>query len=188
MAILLLDNYDSFTFNLLHILEKLSEDDVTVIRNDKIKIEDIAHFSSVVLSPGPGLPSTAGIMPQLITRYFNKKKILGVCLGMQAIGEHFGTELKNLTTVIHGEAHLLNIKSNATLFKNCPPHFLVGRYHSWVLNRTTLSSELEIIAEDADQEIMAIKHRELPIYGVQFHPESILSQYGEIVIKNWLSL
>lgn len=188
MSILLLDNYDSFTYNLYHLLEKVSNEPIVVKRNDEISLEEIDLFPSIVLSPGPGLPSDAGIMPQLLHRYVNNKKILGVCLGMQAIGEYFNSPLSNLATVVHGEAHLLKVVSNQTIFKDCPPEFLVGRYHSWVINKSTVSADLEILAVDTGQEIMAIKHKSLPVYGVQFHPESILSEYGELLVKNWLSL
>lgn len=188
MSILILDNYDSFTFNLLHLVEKLSEDGVAVIRNDKIRIEEINDFDSIILSPGPGLPKDAGIMPELLKQYSDKKKILGVCLGMQAIGEHFGQSLKNLGEVVHGEAVKMNIIKQSELFKDCPSNFMVGRYHSWVIDNNLPLNELEVLAIDEEQEIMAIKHKNLPIYGVQFHPESILSQYGENLMKNWLSL
>lgn len=188
MSILILDNYDSFTFNLLHLVEKLTEDNVVVVRNNKINIDEINDFSSIILSPGPGLPKDAGIMPELLNKYFDKKKILGVCLGMQAIGEHFGEKLKNLDKVVHGEERVLNVIAENELFKGLPRYFYVGRYHSWVIDNNAPLKNLEVLAEDEQQEIMAIKHVNLPIYGVQFHPESILSQYGEILMKNWLSL
>jgi len=188
MSILLLDNYDSFTYNLLHLVEKLSDEEVVVKRNDEIELNFINNYSSIILSPGPGLPKDAGIMPDLLNHFYNKKKILGVCLGMQAIGEFFGAELKNLNKVIHGEAVNMNIIKQSPLFKNCPDNFLVGRYHSWVIDNSSPLKELLVLAEDDKKEIMAIQHINLPIYGVQFHPESILSQYGENLMKNWLSL
>jgi len=188
MSILILDNYDSFTFNLLHLVEKLTDESVVVARNDKIKLDEINDFSSIILSPGPGLPKDAGIMPELLNQYFDKKKILGVCLGMQAIGEYFGEKLKNLNKVVHGEERMLNVTIENELFKNLPNYFYVGRYHSWVLDNLKSPKELIVLAEDEDHEIMAVKHMNFPIYGVQFHPESILSEYGEIMLKNWLSL
>ncbi|MBK6836036.1 MAG: aminodeoxychorismate/anthranilate synthase component II [Bacteroidetes bacterium] len=188
MSILLLDNYDSFTYNLKHLVEKVGEEEVIVKRNDEIELNQINNYSSIILSPGPGLPKDAGIMPDLLKQYFNEKKILGVCLGMQAIGEFFGAELKNLNKVVHGEAVRMDVIEESPLFKNCPANFFVARYHSWVIDNSLPVNELQILAEDEEQEIMAIQHINLPIYGVQFHPESILSQYGENLMKNWLSL
>jgi len=188
MSILLLDNYDSFTYNLKHLVEKVSNEEVVVKRNDEIELHQVNNYSSIILSPGPGLPKDAGIMPDLLKQYYTKKKIFGVCLGMQAIGEFFGAELKNLNKVVHGEAVNMNLLKQSPIFKNCPSNFLVARYHSWVIDNSLPVSDLQVLAEDAEQEIMAIQHINLPIYGVQFHPESILSQYGEIMMKNWLSL
>jgi anthranilate synthase component 2 len=188
MSILLLDNYDSFTYNLKHLVEKVGNEEVVVKRNDEIELEQVNNYSSIILSPGPGLPKDAGSMPSLLKQYYNKKKILGVCLGMQALGEFFGAELKNLNKVVHGEALRMDVIEESPLFKNCPATFLVARYHSWVIDNSLPLKELQVLAEDEEQEIMAIQHINLPIYGVQFHPESILSQYGEIMMKNWLSV
>lgn len=188
MSILILDNYDSFTYNLKHLVEKVGEEEVIVKRNDEIEINQVNQFNAIILSPGPGLPKDAGIMPDLLKQYYNRKKILGVCLGMQAIGEFFGAELKNLNRVVHGESMKMNVVKKSPIFENCPPSFLVGRYHSWVINNGFPLEDLQVIAEDEQHEIMAIEHKNLPIFGVQFHPESILSQYGENLMKNWLSL
>lgn len=186
MDLLVLDNYDSFTFNLVHLVEKLSDAKISVLRNDKISIEEIAKFDKILLSPGPGLPKDAGIMPQLLKHYSNQRSILGVCLGMQAIAENFGGTLKNLDTVYHGIATPVNIKEPNTLFKDCPKQFKVGRYHSWVVDPTTLPKELTVTALDDQGNIMALEHDTLDVKGVQFHPESILSEYGEAMIHNWL--
>lgn len=186
MKILVLDNYDSFTYNLVHLIEKVSDADVDVFRNDKISLEQIAAYDKIVLSPGPGLPKDAGIMPQLIKTYHTTKSIFGVCLGMQAIGEHYGARLKNLNTVCHGQATLVKTNQKG-IFQHCPKDFLVGRYHSWVVDQIQLPPELEITAIDLSENIMALKHVKDNVCGVQFHPESILSEYGAEIFKNWLS-
>jgi anthranilate synthase component 2 len=157
------------------------------VRNDQISLEDIQHYDNILLSPGPGLPSTAGIMPELIKHYGSTKNILGVCLGLQAIGEAYGATLQNLKTVCHGQATPIRILEDDILFKNCPKQFMVGRYHSWVVNKNDLPNSFQITAEDNDGNIMALKHKTHNIRGVQFHPESILSEYGERIISNWLN-
>lgn len=186
MKLLVLDNYDSFTYNLVHLVEKLGVENISVIRNDKISIQEIANFDKILLSPGPGLPKDAGIMPQLLKVYSDKRSILGVCLGLQAIVENFGGTLKNLDTVYHGIATSVKIKEQSCLFKNCPVQFNVGRYHSWVADPNTLPKELDITAMDDQGNIMALEHHTFNVKGVQFHPESILSEYGEVMIGNWL--
>ncbi len=188
MKLLILDNYDSFTYNLVHLIEKVSDISFDVIRNDKLSLEDVNSYDKILLSPGPGLPKYAGIMPELIKHYGSSKQILGVCLGLQAIGEAYGASLKNLEKVVHGIATPIKIISEDALFKNCPDEFLVGRYHSWVIDPDTLPQQLKITAVDELGNIMALKHITNTICAVQFHPESILSQYGETIIKNWLEL
>ncbi len=187
MKLLVLDNYDSFTYNLVHLIEKVSDVAFDVIRNDKIELADVNAYDKILLSPGPGLPSNAGIMPELIKCYGSSKSILGVCLGLQAIGEAYGASLKNLDVVYHGLATPISIISDDVLFKNCPETFTVGRYHSWVINSHLLPSDLQITSVDAEGNIMAAKHKTYDVRGVQFHPESILSEYGEVIMKNWLS-
>jgi anthranilate synthase component 2 len=186
MKLLVLDNYDSFTYNLVHLIEKVSEIPFDVIRNDKISIDAVKAYDKILLSPGPGLPKDAGIMPELIKQYGSSKSILGVCLGLQAIGEAYGGSLKNLETVFHGLATPINIISEDIIFDACPKTFTVGRYHSWVINTNNLPQELQVIATDEQGNIMALKHRTQDVRGVQFHPESILSEYGETMIHNWL--
>jgi anthranilate synthase component II len=186
--LLILDNYDSFTYNLVHLVEKVSDIPFDVYRNDEIKIEEVAKYSRILLSPGPGLPKDAGIMPELIRKYSANRSIFGVCLGMQAIAEAFGSKLKNLQTVCHGIAMPVQVKENEVIFKFCPPEFKVGRYHSWVVDHEGLSPDLEITAVDDQNEIMALRHKLYDVRGVQFHPESILSEYGETIIRNWLHL
>ncbi len=187
MRLLVLDNYDSFTYNLAHLVEKTSNFDFDVIKNDAIKLEDVGRYDKILLSPGPGLPADAGIMLALIERYCADKSILGVCLGLQGIGAAFSSPLKNLSRVYHGLATPVRIISRDPLFMNCPDEFKVGRYHSWVIDETRLSSELEVTALDEQGLIMAARHKTYDVRGVQFHPESILSEYGETIIKNWLS-
>ncbi|MCW3076952.1 MAG: anthranilate synthase, amidotransferase component [Bacteroidetes bacterium] len=184
--LLILDNYDSFTYNLVHLVEKVSEIPFDVVRNDKISIDEINNYSKILLSPGPGLPADAGIMPDLIKVYCKTKSILGVCLGMQAIGEAFGSELKNLDSVFHGVATPVNVVGEHTVFNNCPKRFNVGRYHSWVVNSKNLSSDLLITSMDDENNIMSLRHKSYDVGGVQFHPESILSEYGEQMLKNWM--
>jgi anthranilate synthase component 2 len=184
--IAILDNYDSFTYNLVHLAEKVSELDVDVFLNDKVDVETLAAYEMIILSPGPGLPSEAGIMKAFLDQFASTKKILGVCLGMQAIAERFGTPLHNLNTVMHGIATPVRHLDNDFLFNNIPSTFNAGRYHSWVPDKNKLSAELEVSARDLNGEIMALKHKKYNIRGVQFHPESILSEYGDVLMKNWI--
>jgi len=188
MRLLILDNYDSFTFNLVHLIEKVSPITFDVIKNDQLSISNVSKYDKILLSPGPGLPFEAGIMPQILKTYASSKSILGVCLGFQAIGECFNSPLKNLTTVFHGRATPITVLNNDILFKGLPKQFKVGRYHSWVLDENQLSDQLEVTAVDENGFIMAAQHRSFDVRGVQFHPESILSEYGEEILKNWLLL
>ncbi|MFT6210360.1 MAG: anthranilate synthase component 2 [Bacteroidia bacterium] len=185
MRILILDNYDSFTFNLVHYVEQFC-DDVTVKRNDEITLSEVEAFDAIILSPGPGLPKDAGIMLSLIGRYAETKKILGVCLGHQAIGEAFGSKLKNLNKVHHGVAIPIEIIDDAeSLFRGIPSRIETGRYHSWVIDNATVSEALTVTATDEDGEIMAIRHRQYDVCGVQFHPESLLTPNGLQIVENW---
>jgi len=186
MKILILDNYDSFTYNLVHYVEQFCND-VTVKRNDEIPLDEVDVFDAIILSPGPGLPKDAGIMSELIKRYAPSKKILGVCLGHQAIGEAFGAKLKNLDQVHHGVAIPVSvIERSEVLFQGFSNKFETGRYHSWVIDKDTISEELIITAVDEKGEIMAIRHRQFNVCGVQFHPESLLTPNGLKIIKNWV--
>lgn len=187
MRLLVLDNYDSFTYNLVHLIEKVSDVSFDVIRNDKISIDEVKTYDKILLSPGPGLPKDAGIMPELLKQYGTTKSIFGVCLGLQAIGENYGAALKNLDTVFHGLATPITITHDDLIFKDCPKTFTVGRYHSWVVNQQHLPNDLQITATDDNGNIMALKHHQFDVRGVQFHPESILSEYGETIIRNWLN-
>ena len=186
ISILVLDNYDSFTYNLVHIIKALGYTNVEVHRNDKITIEEIARFDKILLSPGPGIPSEAGILQEVIRTYAGKKSIFGVCLGHQAIGEVFGGTLTNLEKVYHGIATKTKILDNGILFDGIPHEITTGRYHSWVVDRKNFPDVLEITAEDDEGKIMALKHKTLDLVGVQFHPESILTEFGQKMMQNWL--
>lgn len=185
--ILLLDNYDSFTFNLLHYVEMLTSEPVKVFRNDEITVEEAALYQTFIFSPGPGLPGESGNMIALIRRYATEKKMLGVCLGMQAIGEAFGARLKNLETVYHGVSRNVIVTDNSeSLFNDIPKRFKAGRYHSWVIDNDSLPPMLLSTAVDENGELMAIRHNQFKIKGVQFHPESILTEHGLKLIENFL--
>lgn len=187
MKLLILDNYDSFTYNLVHLVEKVSDIMFDVIRNDQISLEQVERYDKILLSPGPGLPKDAGIMPRLLQQYGSEKNILGICLGMQAIGEAYGATLKNLDTVVHGMATPIKVTAETILFKDCPQTFEVGRYHSWVVNEQQLPDCLKVTATDQAGNIMALQHLKHKVCGVQFHPESILSEHGETIISNWVN-
>lgn len=185
--ILLIDNYDSFTFNLVHYLEELNCD-VTVLRNDEFEIEELKYFDDIILSPGPGIPSESGLLNKVISTYASSKKILGICLGQQAIGEVFCGSLLNLDNVHHGVSSFINvIVDDEILFKNLPQQLEVGRYHSWVINPVDFPENLEITSVAENGEIMSIRHKHFNVKGVQFHPESILTPHGKTILKNWLS-
>ena len=188
--ILVLDNYDSFTFNLVHIIRELGYgDQMEVFRNDRIELDAIAGYDKVLLSPGPGLPEEAGIMPELIKRYAPTKHILGVCLGHQAIAECFGASLYNLKEVLHGISTPTKLRSEEDpLFAGLPASFQVARYHSWAVDPTSVNGALRVLAVDNEACIMAIKHIEYPVYGVQFHPESVITEHGIRLMKNWLEM
>ena len=187
MNILVIDNYDSFTFNLVHLLNETGHE-ATVWRNDKFKLADVNAFDKILLSPGPGIPSESGLLLDVIRTYSTSKSILGICLGLQAIGEVFGGELYNLSRPIHGRATEIKVlDTEEKLFQNCPTKFKVGRYHSWALRNDKVPPEIVITAEDADGGIMALKPRTLDVRGVQFHPESVLTEHGKLLIYNWLS-
>lgn len=188
MKVLLFDNYDSFTYNLHHILKELGVD-VEVHRNDQISLEEVDRFSKILLSPGPGIPEEAGILLPLIKQYASTKSILGVCLGEQAIGEAFGAKLINLSEVHHGVSSEISITKTDQLFEGLGSTIEAGRYHSWVVSKEDFPNCLEILAEDTeDNEIMAIRHKEYKVWGIQFHPESVLTPSGKTIIENWLKL
>ena len=186
MKILVFDNYDSFTYNLVHAVKKLGFTDVEVHRNDQIALEDIARFDKIILSPGPGVPSESGILLDVIRTYAPTKPILGVCLGEQAIAEAFGGTLINLTEVHHGVSSMVDVLEEDVLFNGLGKKIEVGRYHSWAVERSTLPECLTITAVDEEGMIMALAHKTYDVRGVQFHPESVLTPDGEKMLKNWL--
>ena len=188
MKVLILDNYDSFTFNLLHLVEQFDDVKPEVFRNDEIPLESIIHYDKIILSPGPGLPQEAGIMMDLIKEYASTKSILGVCLGHQAIARAFGGELFNLDKVQHGVSTLTTITDQSEkIFRNIPATFKTGRYHSWMVNQKNLPGCFKITAVDDQQHIMAIRHTGLDVCGIQFHPESVLTDHGKTLIGNWIN-
>ena len=184
--ILIFDNYDSFTYNLLHAVKSLGYHSVDVIRNDKIDLSAVAQYDKIILSPGPGLPEEAGLLMPLIRQYAETKSILGVCLGHQAIGEVFGAKLENIPFVFHGVQTPVDIIAGDYLFDGILNEILVGRYHSWIVSEEHFPAELEITAVDRAGDVMAMKHRQLDLHGVQFHPESILTPEGVRIIQNFL--
>ncbi len=187
MKLLVFDNYDSFTYNLVQLVEKILYQKVDVVRNDKISLKEIGQYDKIILSPGPGIPVEAGLLLPLIKEYAATKSILGVCLGHQAIGEAFGGTLINLSNVYHGVATNCKIvKQDNHLFKGINGGLEIGRYHSWVVSKENFPEELEITAVDNDDMIMALRHKSFDVRGVQFHPESILTPLGEQIMRNWL--
>lgn len=189
MNILVFDNYDSFTYNLVHLVEKITHKKVFVFRNDQIALEDIKAYDKIILSPGPGIPGEAGLLLPLINEYAATKCILGVCLGHQAIGEAFGATLQNLSTVYHGVATPIKILDNdSDVLKDLGDEIEVGRYHSWIVSDDNFPGDLEVTARDANGYIMALQHKTYDVQGVQFHPESILTPDGEKIMRNWLKV
>jgi anthranilate synthase component II len=185
MQTVIIDNYDSFTYNLQHYLEAVLQEEVPVFRNDCIALDELEQYENIVLSPGPGLPADAGITMAVIDRFKEHKRILGVCLGHQAIALAFGGSLENLQTVHHGVASPLRIVQHDYFLSGFENESAVGRYHSWVVNKTDLPECLEVLATDEHGEIMALRHRSFDMRGVQFHPESIMTPHGKTLIRNW---
>jgi anthranilate synthase component 2 len=197
MKILVFDNYDSFTYNLVHLVEKIWPHKVDVFRNDQLALEKVQQYDKIILSPGPGIPSEAGLLLPLIKEYAATKSILGVCLGHQAIGEAFGGRLTNLSTVFHGVTTTITVENETTnaphnsgqdLFNGLPRELEVGRYHSWIVSDQDFPKDLEVTARDKNNYIMALRHKNYDVQGVQFHPESVLTPQGEKIIRNWLNL
>lgn len=184
--VLVFDNYDSFTYNLVQIIEQILDAKVDVIRNDQISLDEIEKYDKIILSPGPGIPEEAGILLDLIKKYAPTKSILGVCLGQQAIAEAFGGSLINLDEIYHGVATEAIQTSQHKLFKDLPQTLEVGRYHSWAVNPENFPEELEITSTDSKGMIMSLKHKNYDVHGVQYHPESILTPYGKKIIENFL--
>jgi anthranilate synthase component II len=190
VRILVFDNYDSFTYNLVHLVEKILHEKVEVYRNDQIPLEKVKEFDKIILSPGPGIPEEAGLLLPLIKEYAPSKSILGVCLGHQAIGEAFGGKLVNLSTVYHGVATPVRVidRRPRDLFSGLPTIFEAGRYHSWIVSNEDFPPDLEVTARDENDYIMGLQHKTYDVQGVQFHPESVLTPRGEDILRNWLKM
>lgn len=186
--LLLLDNYDSFTYNLLQYLEEELQEEVAVFRNDQITIEKAGEYDRFVLSPGPGLPEEAGILLPLICAYATSKPMLGVCLGHQAITLSFGGKLRQLQQVLHGVSREVFVTKADPLFDHIPEKFPAGRYHSWVPDEATFPTCFDVLARGEEESIQALKHKQWPLYGVQFHPESVLTPHGKAILRNWLQI
>lgn len=184
--VVIVDNYDSFTYNLSHLVKELGVE-VTVLRNDKFALDDLEQFDKIILSPGPGIPCEAGLLLDVIKTYADKKPMLGVCLGHQAIAEAFGGTLTNLTEVFHGVATEGTQFGNDYIFDGFDRRIVMGRYHSWVADKSTFPECLEITAESDEGQIMALRHKTLDIHGIQFHPESVLTTEGRTMVGNWLT-
>lgn len=190
MKLLVIDNYDSFTYNLVHIIRELGYGrNMSIYRNDKIALEKVGEYDKILLSPGPGIPEEAGIMPEIIKVYGTDKSILGVCLGHQGIAEAFGGKIFNMPVVLHGVANKTIITNEQEpIFKGLPKTFMACRYHSWSVVPESLNGDLQITAVDEKDNVMALSHRKFDVKGVQFHPESILTEHGIAIVKNWLEL
>ena len=186
MNIVIIDNYDSFTYNLSHLVKELGAE-VSVVRNDEFELEALDAFDKIILSPGPGIPSEAGLLLEVIRHYAGRKPILGVCLGHQAIGEVFGGQLTNLSTVFHGVATEGSQLGNDYLFDGLPERITMGRYHSWVVDREGWPEALEVTALSDEGQVMALRHREMDIHGIQFHPESVLTPDGRTILENFIN-
>lgn len=185
MKTVIIDNYDSFTYNLAHLVKELGAE-VDVLRNDKFELEELEKYDKIILSPGPGIPEEAGLLLEVIRTYAGRKPILGVCLGEQAIGQAFGGKLTNLSEVFHGIQTNVKIKNKDYIFSGLPTEIPVGRYHSWVVDTDGFPEELVVTAISPEGQIMALKHREYDVHGIQFHPESVLTPDGKQIVGNWL--
>ena len=185
MKTVIIDNYDSFTYNLAHLVKELGAE-VDVLRNDKFELEELEKYDKIILSPGPGIPEEAGLLLEVIRTYAGRKPILGGCLGEQAIGQAFGGKLTNLSEVFHGIQTNVKIKNKDYIFSGLPTEIPVGRYHSWVVDTDGFPEELVITAISSEGQIMALKHREYDVHGIQFHPESVLTPDGKQIVGNWL--
>ena len=185
MRVFLIDNNDSFTYNLKHYIDQFASE-VVVFRDAEISLDSIEQFDKIILSPGPGLPYEHSVLKQVLTRYYKQKPILGICLGQQAIAEFFNANLENLTTVKHGVTSILKHFNNCKLFKDIPESFKVGHYHSWVVSKINFPKELRITSENEEGIITSLNHKKYDITAVQFHPESILTENGFQLIKNWV--
>lgn len=185
MKTVIIDNYDSFTYNLAHLVKELGAE-VSVVRNDQFRLSELKPFDKIILSPGPGIPTEAGLLMDVIDAYASVKPILGVCLGHQAIGEYFGGKLTNLSQVFHGIASIISITAPDYIYKELPAQVQVGRYHSWVVDNEGLPDCLEVTSVSEEGQIMSLRHKQYDVCGIQYHPESVLTPEGRKIIANWL--
>ena len=185
MRTVIIDNYDSFTYNLAHLVKELGAE-VSVVRNDQFRIKELEPYDKIILSPGPGIPSEAGLLMDVIQTYASCKSILGVCLGHQAIGEYFGGKLTNLSQVFHGIASTISITSLHYIYNELPTQIQVGRYHSWVVDAKEIPDCLEVTSVSQEGQIMSLRHKKYDVCGIQYHPESVLTPNGNKIIANWL--
>ena len=185
MKTVIIDNYDSFTYNLAHLVKELGAE-VSVVRNDQFRLSELKPFDKIILSPGPGIPTEAGLLMDVIDAYASVKPILGVCLGHQAIGEYFGGKLTNLSQVFHGIASTISITAPDYIYKELPAQVQVGRYHSWVVDNEGLPDCLEVTSVSEEEQIMSLRHKQYDVRGIQYHPESVLTPEGRKIIANWL--
>ncbi len=187
--VIIIDNYDSFVYNLVHAVEEILDQDITIKKSDKITLDEIENYDYIILSPGPGLPDEAGLLKEVIKKYGPSKKILGVCLGLQAIGEVYGCELQNLKQVYHGiQSEIQVTDKSSAIYKGLPATIEAGRYHSWVIEEKSLTDDLKVTSRAADGEIMSIEHIDHQVYAVQYHPESIMTPEGKKILANFLAL
>ena len=187
--VIIIDNYDSFTYNLVHIVEEILDAKVRVVRNDEFDLKEIEAYDYIILSPGPGVPDEAGLLKDVIKIYGSSKKIFGVCLGLQAIAEVYGAQLRNLDKVLHGQRTIMYLTDKKSpIFEDVPEDFYAGRYHSWVIDKSTDTSALDVTSIGENGEIMAAQHKSYQVYGVQFHPESIMTDEGKLMIENFLNI
>lgn len=188
MKIALIDNNDSFTFNIVEMLRKFFDCKTLVFNSESIKVDQLKNFDKIILSPGPGLPEEFPVLIEILRTYYKEKSILGVCLGHEAIGQFFGASLKQLETVVHGQPKQIKILNKSALFKNIPANFNVGLYHSWILDKEDFPDDLQITAVSEDGYIMSIQHKKYKLFGVQFHPESIITEYGNELFRNFINV
>lgn len=188
MKLLLIDNYDSFTYNLVHLINVCGQHDITVVRNDQISLETVEDYDKIVISPGPGTPKDTGICPAVVAAYYQHKPILGVCMGHQVIATCFGAQLFNLKQVLHGVTSEITPLIRSGLYKNLPKKFPIGHYHSWAIRTDQFPEDLTITSQSDDGYVLSFSHKHYPVYGLQFHPESILTPHGHLIMTNFLAL
>jgi anthranilate synthase/aminodeoxychorismate synthase-like glutamine amidotransferase len=188
MNILIVDNNDSFTYNIVEVIRTITDDSIHVVPSREVNLQSIEAYERIIISPGPGLPAEFPVLPKILNMYVHTKPILGICLGHQAICDFFGAKLINLPSVVHGQSRLFSKEYESILFKNIPHSFRIGLYHSWIVDRQSLPDSLSITGTSDDGYIMAVEHKTYKLFGVQFHPESFITQYGSQIIENFINI